>query len=208
MADYGGTSVVIVDYSTPMATVPSGPMEAQVTFQNMRMFFALLAIAANGATVALVVIGLIGSRKDDSPFEFLRGTTMWLTGIVALGATLGSLYLSEIVHLIPCKLCWYQRIAMYPIALVALLAAWRKDAQARLYITAFAVIGSGVAIWHRAMQQWPTLDSGACAAVGPPCSAPYIKEFGFITIPYMALSAFLLILALTWAGYVNARSTD
>jgi len=174
----------------------------------MRLFFALLAILANFATIGLVLIGLFGLRKDKSPFEFLRGTTMWLAGIVALGATLGSLYLSEIVHLIPCKFCWYQRIAMYPIALVALLAAWRKDASARLYIVALAVIGSGVAIWHRAMQQWPSLDSGACAAVGPPCSAPYIKQFGFVTIPYMALSAFLLILVLMWAGYVNARATD
>ena len=179
-----------------------------MTFQNMRLFFALLAILANFAAIALVVIGLMGRSKDESPFEFLRGTTMWLTGIVALVATLGSLYLSDIVHLPPCKFCWYQRIAMYPIALIALLAAWRKDASARLYIVALAVIGSGIAIWHRAMQQWPSLDSGACAAVGPPCSAPYIKEFGFITIPYMALSAFLLILALTWAGYVNSRATD
>ncbi|MEN8239977.1 MAG: hypothetical protein ABFR53_12355, partial [Actinomycetota bacterium] len=90
--------------------------------------------------------------------------------------------------------------------LIALLAAWRKDARARLYIVSLAVIGSGIAIWHRAMQQWPSLDSGACAAFGPPCSAPYIKEFGFVTIPYMALSAFLLILALTWAGHVNAKT--
>ncbi|MEN8238512.1 MAG: disulfide bond formation protein B, partial [Actinomycetota bacterium] len=157
-------------------------------FETMRTFFSLLALAANLATIGLVIIGLEGQGKDRSPFEFLRGATMWLAGIVALGATLGSLYLSEIVHLIPCKFCWYQRIAMYPIALIALLAAWRKDAQARLYIVSLAVIGSGIAIWHRTLQQWPNLDSGACAAFGPPCSAPYIKEFGFVTIPYMALS--------------------
>ena len=177
-----------------------------MTFQNMRMFFALLAIGVNVATVALLVIGLVGRGREESPFEFLRGTTMWLAGIVALGATVGSLYLSEVVHLIPCKLCWYQRIAMYPIALIALVAAWRKDAQARLYISALAVIGAAISVWHRAMQQWPSLDSGACAAVGPPCSAPYIKEFGFVTIPYMALSAFLLILALMWAGHVNGKT--
>jgi disulfide bond formation protein DsbB len=174
----------------------------------MRTFFALLTIGVNIATVGLLVVGVVGRNKEESPFEFLRGTTMWLAGIVALGATLGSLYLSDIVHLIPCKLCWYQRIAMYPIALIALLAAWRKDASARLYIVSLAVIGTGISLWHRAMQQWPSLDSGACAAVGPPCSAPYIKEFGFVTIPYMALSAFLLIIVLMWAGHVNSRTTD
>jgi len=170
------------------------------------MFFALLAVVANVSTIALILVGIFTRGRDTSPFEFLRGSTMWLAGIVALGATLGSLYLSEIVHLIPCKLCWYQRIAMYPIALIALLAAWRKDAHARLSIAVLAVIGAGIATWHRALQQWPSLDTGACAAVGPPCSAPYIKEFGFVTIPYMALSAFLLILALTWAGHVNDRT--
>ena len=179
-----------------------------MTFQTMRTFFALLAIVVNIATVGLLVVGVVGRNKEESPFEFLRGTTMWLAGIVALGATLGSLYLSDIVHLIPCKLCWYQRIAMYPIALIALIAAWRKDGYARLYVASLAVIGSGIALWHRAMQQWPRLDSGACADVGPACSAPYIKEFGFVTIPYMALSAFLLIIVLMWAGYVNSRTTD
>jgi disulfide bond formation protein DsbB len=174
----------------------------------MRLFFAILAIAANLSTIALIVIWIVGRHKDESPFEFLRGTTLWLTGVVALVATLGSLYLSDVVHLIPCKFCWYQRIAMYPIALIALLAAWRKDGTARLYIVSLAVIGAGISIWHRAMQQWPSLDSGACAAFGPPCSAPYIKQFGFVTIPYMALSAFLLILALSWAGYVNARASE
>ncbi len=178
-----------------------------MAFENMRLFFAILALAANVATIGIVVVGIAGSGKEESPFDFLRGTTTWLAGIVALAATLGSLYLSDIVHLIPCKFCWYQRIAMYPIALIALLAAWKHDAHARLYIASLAVIGAALATWHRAMQQWPSLDSGACAAVGPPCSAPYIKVFGFVTIPYMALSAFLLILALVWAGYRNSRST-
>ena len=173
----------------------------------MRTFFALLAIAANLATVGLVIVGIAGRNKEESPFDFLSGATMWLAGGVALVATLGSLYLSDIVHLIPCKLCWYQRIAMYPIALIALLAAWRKDGGARVYIVALAVIGASVSLWHRALQLWPSLDSGACAAVGPPCSAPYIKEFGFVTIPYMALSASLLIVVLMWADYANSKKT-
>jgi disulfide bond formation protein DsbB len=92
---------------------------------------------------------------------------------------------------------------MYPIAIMLPIAAWRKDNGIRLYAAVLAVIGLGIAIWHRLMQAYPSLDSGACAAVGPPCSAPYIKEFGFVTIPYMALSAFILILVLLWANRVN-----
>jgi len=72
-------------------------------------------------------------------------------------------------------------------------------------VVGIAVIGLGIAIWHRLMQAFPSLDSGACAAVGPPCSAPYIMEFGFVTIPYMAMSSFALILALLWANRVNSQ---
>ncbi|MCL1592870.1 MAG: disulfide oxidoreductase [Actinomycetia bacterium] len=175
-------------------------------FETMRTFFALAALAVNIATIALLIIGLIGRKKDHSPFAFLEGTTMWLAGGIALASTLGSLYLSEIVHLIPCKFCWYQRIAMYPIALILLLAAARKDAKARLYAVSLAVIGAGIAGWHRLIQSYPSLESGSCAATGPPCSAPYIKEFGFVTIPYMALSAFLLIIVLMWADRLNGDS--
>jgi disulfide bond formation protein DsbB len=174
-------------------------------FETMRTFFALAALAANVASVGIIVLGVAGRAKPTSPFEFLRGTTMWFAGAIALFATLGSLYLSEIAHLIPCKLCWYQRIAMYPTALILLMAAARKDARVRLYAATLATIGAGIALWHRTLQAFPSLDSGACAAVGPPCSAPYIVVFGFVTIPYMALSAFLLILALLWADRVNER---
>ncbi|MFV2000600.1 MAG: disulfide oxidoreductase [Acidimicrobiia bacterium] len=174
-------------------------------FETMRTFFALAALAANAATIVLLIIGLAGRREDKSPFGFISGATMWLAGGVALAATLGSLYLSEIVHLIPCKYCWFQRIAMYPIALILLIAAARKDARARLYAGTLAVIGAVIATWHRLIQAYPSLDSGACDASGPPCSAPYIKEFGFVTIPYMALSAFLLILVLLWADRINSE---
>jgi disulfide bond formation protein DsbB len=178
-----------------------------MSFETMKLFFAMGAIVANLLTVALLIIGVVGRNKDESPFEFLRGMTLWLAGAVAIAATVGSLYLSEVVHLIPCKLCWYQRIAMYPLAVLLPVAAWRKDNDFRLYAAIAAVIGLGVATWHRLMQAFPSLDSGACAAVGPPCSAPYIMEFGFVTIPYMAMSSFALILALLWANRVNSTRT-
>ena len=171
----------------------------------MKLFFAMGAIVANLLTIGIIIVGVAGRNKDESPFEFLRGLTLWLASAVAIAAMFGSLYLSEIVHLIPCKFCWYQRIAMYPLAVILLIAAWRKDNGIRIYAAVLAVIGLGIAIWHRLLQEFPTLDSGACAAVGPPCSGAYILEFGFVTIPYMALSSFLLILALLWANRVNSQ---
>lgn len=173
----------------------------------MSTFFALAALVANGLTILIVVLALTGWGKERSPFEVVRGATLWLAAGVAIIATLGSLYLSEVVHLIPCKLCWYQRIAMYPLAVILPIAAFRKDGRARLYAATIATIGAAIAGYHRVIQAYPTLDTGSCSATGPSCSSPLIEKFGFVTIPYMALSAFLLILALLYADRVNsARS--
>ena len=178
-----------------------------MAFETMRTFFALAALAANVATVGIVIAAIVGAIRHENPFEVLRGSTLWLAGGVAVFATLGSLYLSESVGLIPCKLCWFQRIAMYPLAVILPMAAFRKDHRARLYAVVLATIGAGIAAYHRLLQAFPSLDTGSCSAVGPSCSSPLIKEFGFVTIPYMALSAFLLILALLYADRVNSPLT-
>ena len=177
-----------------------------MAFETMRTFFALAALAANVATVGILIAAVVGTVRRENPFEFMRGSTLWLAGGVAVFATVGSLYLSESVGLIPCKLCWYQRIAMYPMAVILPLAAFRKDHRARLYAVVLATVGAGIAAYHRLLQAYPSLDTGSCSAVGPSCSTPLIREFGFVTIPYMALSAFLLILALLYADRANSAA--
>lgn len=164
----------------------------------MRTFFSLAAITANVITVAIIVVAVASRRSERSPFDALNGATLGLAAGVAIIATAGSLYLSETVGLIPCKLCWFQRIAMYPLALILPIAAFRRDHGARLYVAVLATIGAGIALYHRLIQAYPSLDTGSCSASGPSCSSPLIKQFGFVTIPYMALSAFVLILAFVW----------
>lgn len=182
--------------------------ECSVSFPIMANFFALAALAANAATVVLIVIGISGRKREQSPFEFLRGSTLWLAGLVALAATLGSLYLSEIVHLIPCRFCWFQRIAMYPLALILLIAAYRKEGMIRIYAASLATIGAGIAAYHKLIQVYPSLDSGSCSTSGPSCSSALILKFNFVSIPYMALSAFILVLTLLWVDRVNALSAN
>jgi disulfide bond formation protein DsbB len=177
-----------------------------VAFDTMRTFFALAAITANVLTVAIVVTAVATRRSERNAFEVLRGATLWLASGVAIIATLGSLYLSESVGLVPCQLCWYQRIAMYPLAVILPIAAIRRDPMVRLPAATLATIGAGIAAYHRLIQAFPSLDSGSCSAVGPSCSSPLIKEFGFVTIPYMALSAFLLILAFIWVDRRNSAT--
>jgi len=178
-------------------------------FQTMRLFFALLALAANAATIGIVAIGIAGrfgassAQMRDRIFASFRGLELWLAFSVATGATLGSLYLSEVVHLIPCTYCWYQRIAMYPLAVILGLAAWRKDHGIRIYAASLAGIGAIIAVYHRVIQAVPDLGGSACSS-GVPCTAAYFTLFGFITIPYMAFSAFTLILAILWIDRTNS----
>ncbi len=180
-------------------------------FHSMRLFFALLALAANVATIGIVAIGVAGRTGPsghalrERVFGALNGLELWLGFAVATTATLGSLYLSEIVHLIPCTYCWYQRIAMYPLVVILGIAAIRKDHGVRIYAGALAVVGSVIALYHRTVQAFPELNGSTCSS-GVPCTAAYFTLFGFVTIPYMALSGFLLILALLYVDRSNSAA--
>ena len=109
--------------------------------------------------------------------------------LVALVATLGSLYYSEVRNFIPCTLCWYQRVAMYPLALMLGIATWRNDAQIRPYALTLSLLGLFWSSYHLLELWMPGLAPSVCK--GPiPCSVEYVPSF---PIPLQAAIAFLLI---------------
>jgi len=118
----------------------------------------------------------------------------WAWG-VALIAMAGSLYFSDVAHLSPCLLCWYQRIAMYPLVFVLGVGLVRTEPSVWRYGLPLAVVGLAIAAYHVTIQWMPSLDVGACS-VGAPCSGRYLAVFGFISIPTLAGAAFLLIISL------------
>lgn len=111
-------------------------------------------------------------------------------------ATAGSLYFSEVLRFIPCELCWYQRILMYPLVIILGVAVVKKDVKQALYASIFSGIGIVVALYHYLLQKVPGLSAiDSCGIV--PCSGQYINWLGFITIPFLALTAFILIFLLS-----------
>ncbi|GAB2699546.1 disulfide oxidoreductase [Paenibacillus thermoaerophilus] len=114
--------------------------------------------------------------------------------LVALVATMGSLYFSEVRHYIPCSLCWYQRIFMYPLTILFGVAAVRKDRGVIYYGFPLAAIGGSISLYHVLLQKldWMKSNMPACGLI--PCDTDYINWFGFVTIPVLALTAFILIL--------------
>ncbi len=98
-------------------------------------------------------------------------------------------------HYQPCTLCWYQRIAMYPLVLLLGIAAWRRDLGVRVYAVPLAAIGAVISVYHYLLEWFPEIDTGACT-VGIPCTQVWFRQFGFVSLPFLALIAFLLVIGL------------
>lgn len=132
----------------------------------------------------------------------MRTPLIYPAWIVATVAMLGSLYFSEVRLFIPCTLCWYQRILMYPLALILAIASYRQDKSVVVYALPLSILGLGVAAYHYAEQKIPSFGSAVLCRSGVPCATEYINWLGFITIPFLSLVAFAIItvlLALTAA---------
>lgn len=113
---------------------------------------------------------------------------------VSFVATLGSLYFSEVRGYEPCTLCWYQRILMYPIVIISGVALFQKNARIALTTAVFAVVGGSISLYHYGIQKLSFLGETAPTCGNVSCTGQYINYLGFITIPFLALAAFSLIL--------------
>lgn len=164
---------------------------------------ALLSLVALVAAVGLLAYRMV--RGPDAA-NLLGEKAIWMAWIVALVATVGSLIYSEIIHFPPCRLCWFQRIAMYPMAFVLLVGAIRREFQVKYYALPLALTGLGISIYHYMIQRLPSLESGACDPDNP-CSAVFVDIFGFISIPFMAGAGFIVI-AVLLGFYVNKNSVE
>ena len=160
------------------------------TIRLYNTFLALLSLATLALALGLTVYRF--ARGPEAAGRLLGSRALWLAWLVALVSTVGSLIYSEVAHFVPCRLCWFQRIAMYPMAAVLLVGAIRKEAIARFYALPLALIGLGISIYHYLMQVYPSMEGGACDPLNP-CSARYVEVFGFISIPFMAGAGFTLI---------------
>jgi len=121
------------------------------------------------------------------------GANLYLAWLVALVATLGSLYFSEVRHFVPCTLCWYQRILMYPLSIVLGIASYREASTIRTYVLPLSILGMAFGLYQVLEQHIPGFGAPGLCRAGVPCSLHYIDWLGFITIPLLSLTAFTLI---------------
>jgi disulfide bond formation protein DsbB len=167
---------------------------------TVSLFYALLAMVANLGVIVVVVLALAG--RTDRVRAALGQSALLAAFVVALLATAGSLYFSEVARFEPCRLCWYQRIAMYPLVVILGIAAGTGDRRIARYVIPIAGIGAAISTYHYTLEWIPALDTGACS-VAVPCTLVWFRQLGFISLPYLALSAFVSIVVLTWLATVR-----
>ena len=156
------------------------------------------------ASLAVVFIALFIMILVELPFAerlrvFIDEHTQKLMLAVALGATASSLYYSEVVGFIPCEFCWFQRIMMYPLALLLLVSVVSRSRIDSRYIVALAAVGLPLSIYHYQLQRFP--DQGKICSGVISCTDRNVDQFGFVSIPFMAGCGFLAILLLQLAEW-------
>jgi disulfide bond formation protein DsbB len=174
-------------------------------------FFLVLTIVADVAVaVALVAAfaALVSPRARESVVGWARAVapqSVVFAWIVATVTTLGSLYYSEHAGFVPCELCWYQRILMYPLVIVLGVAALRRDRAVWIAALVFVVLGAPLSLYHWLVERVPAFEeSSSCSAITP-CSTPWFEKLGFVTLAWMCMSAFLLIGVLMVCTLLGSR---
>ena len=163
--------------------------------EAVQMFSALLAVAAIGWSLLLMWAIFAGSKGETgrAVLQVARDNAMRFSLLLAGVSMVGSLYFSEVAHYAPCKLCWYQRVCMYSVAVISLVAVIRRERSAAPYVLTLSLVGLVVSTYHYFVEWFPQLESRVCA-VDVPCTTIWFRELGFLTMPSMAGIAFIAII--------------
>lgn len=156
-------------------------------------FLTLLADIFAGALFIVLITPLKRIGNGRAFANFIGERAVLLSFLVALAATGGSLFYSDIAGFAPCLLCWWQRIFLYPQTILLLIALIVKDRHVRLHSIVLSSIGALIGLYHTFI----TFGGEGiipCSATGPSCTTLYFLNYGYITIPTMSLTVFILIL--------------
>ncbi len=180
----------------------------------MASYAAMSAAEVADIEAVLVILGLVSVAALVIAFAtpvlrprvepYLAGTGTLLAAGIALLATAGSLWFSEGAGFPPCELCWYQRIAMYPLVVVLGIAGIRGSATGRITGVVIAVVGSAVSAWHIVVETFPDASGGGCDPANP-CTIRWVEGLGTWTIPRLATGCFVLIICLTMLDHIASR---
>ncbi len=125
--------------------------------------------------------------------HWLKENVLYIAWFQAIVAVIGSLYFSEILKYPPCELCWWQRIAIYPLVAILIVGIIKKDKNLAWYVLPLTIFGLGVSIFHNLVYFNIIPETFAPCINGISCTTKYFEFFGFISIPFLSMLAFILI---------------
>ena len=179
---------------------PRTRQNGRVNQEAFQLFTAILALAVLVGGLGTFAALVFETRMSwaSAWLTQVRASGLWIICMITTGAMVGSLYFSEKVGFAPCKLCWYQRIAMFSIAIISFAAALRNDKNIARYTIVLAPIGLLVSTYHYLLEWFPTLETNVCS-LDVPCTAVWFRELGFVTLCFMAGCAFITVIAVSLA---------
>jgi len=137
-----------------------------------------------------------GSSSETQPVS-KEWRLLLLAWLISLSATLGALFIGEVLGQAPCQLCWYQRIAMFPLAVILGIACFTNDGNVWRYGLPLAAIGGLVALWHSLLYAGIIPETiQPCSQTGPSCTSADMTLFGIVPLPYLSFLSFLSVVIL------------
>ena len=173
---------------------------------------ALLGVVGQVLAGLFILVVLSALARVRAVLDAVRGAIwgyeLWAAFAVSAIATGGSLFFSEIANFVPCELCWYQRICMYPLSIITLLAAIRGDFGVARLLLPLPAVGACISIYHLLVENGVVAESTTCLVSAPGgCATKWINEFGYMTIPTLALTGFVLLIQLLGLAVFGADAT-
>jgi disulfide bond formation protein DsbB len=181
----------------------------------MALFTSTLNILVSASIIGLQVVTVViivwffvsKNRASDRFLRFVSRNAYIVAFLVTLSGMVLSLVYSDIIGYVPCTLCWYSRVLLYPEVLLLGLALWKGDRIITDYIIALSGLGIILSVYQKYVEATGN-SILPCAATAASCSKVYILEFGYITIPVMALSSFAFIFVLMLVhNYITRRNS-
>ena len=176
---------------------------------NVIVGLAALGVAGQVVVAVLALVALLAAAGVRAPLDAVRnalwGYELWAAFVVAAIATGGSLFFSETAHFVPCELCWFQRVCTYPLSFAILVVAFSGDYRAARWLLPLPVVGAGISVYHLLVENGVVEQAKACLVSAPGgCATKWIDEFGYMTIPTLALTSFLLLIAFLALGLAGS----
>ena len=170
---------------------------------------AISTVLGNLSVLMLIVLWIFARSSFERIMDVVGEKALLIGFLISTASTVGSLIYSEVVGFPACILCWIQRIFMYPQMFMFGLALFRREHLVVPYLFLLSIIGGVVALyqWIKDMLLWYGETTLPCPAVVglPPCDRLYVQEFGYVTIPMIALNAFILLAIVMWASMRKSK---